>query len=256
VTQHPTYIAMYVLLSSIISFEAWFDNNLGRRKRVLWLISGCILLLAQYFLSSRAGIFVCMILLPLYFVLKFRKTEKLKFALVWIVIIIIALMPVIIKNQRVDYLYSKILNNKTDYERKDDPRFKIWDSSFRIAKANLIFGVGIGDVRTSLAEEYKKIGEEGMANERLNAHNQFIEVLLENGILGLIIFISIFCFMLYLAFLNKNTLYLFFILMTIMFFMFETMLYRLAGVTYFGLFSFLLFYDKSVSDSNDLKVDS
>jgi O-antigen ligase len=81
-----------------------------------------------------------------------------------------------------------------------------------------------------------------MAKERFNAHNQFLEVLLENGIIGLIIFISIFVCMFYIAFSNKNLLYIMFILMTLMFFMFETVLYRLAGVSFFSLFSFLLIH--------------
>jgi O-antigen ligase len=256
ITQHPTYIAMYVLLSSFISFEAWFANSSGSKMRILWLISGGILVVSQYFLSSRAGILSTMILLPLYFLLKFRKTGKSKFAWIWIVIIIIVAIPVVLKNQRVDYLYSKVLNNKTDYDRKDDPRFKIWDSSFKIARENLLFGVGIGDVRASLAAEYKKIGEENMAKERLNAHNQFIEVFVENGLIGLIIFISVFGYMFYLAYLNKNTLYMLFILISILFFMFETMLYRLAGVSFFSLFSFLTYYDKYGIESNETEVQT
>ncbi len=81
-----------------------------------------------------------------------------------------------------------------------------------------------------------------MAKERLNAHNQFLEVLLENGVIGLLIFIIIFAVMLYISFLEKNILYGIFTLMIIMFFMFETVLYRLAGVTFFSLFSFILLY--------------
>jgi O-antigen ligase len=254
VNQHPTYISMYVLLSSIISFEAWFDNNTGIKNKILWLISGVILAVSLFFLSSRAGIIAGMILLPLYFVLKFRESAKSKFAWIWIVVILIVLIPVVLTNQRVDYLYTKLKNNKTDLARKEDPRLKIWDSSFKIAKENLLFGVGIGDVRTSLAAEYTKIGEESMAKEKFNAHNQFIEVLLENGIIGLIIFISILGFMFWLAHSNKNILYAIFLLMIIMFFMFETMLYRLAGVSFFSLFSFLLIHDIPFKELN--KVDS
>jgi O-antigen ligase len=81
-----------------------------------------------------------------------------------------------------------------------------------------------------------------MAKEQFNAHNQFLEVLLENGIIGLVLFISIFVSMFYIGISDKNLLYIMFILMIFMFLLFETVLNRLAGVTFFSFFSMLLCY--------------
>ncbi|HUX57982.1 MAG TPA: O-antigen ligase family protein [Bacteroidales bacterium] len=241
-SQHPSYIAMYVLLATFISFESWFDYSLKFKHRILWLLLGFLLIISQYFLSSRAGILISLVLVPLYFTRKFYILGKRRFAWIWIILVIIVLVPVIAKNQRVDYLYGSFIHKKDDYERKEDPRFLIWKSALKIARQNLLIGVGIGDVRTSLASEYEMIGEEKMAKERFNAHNQFLEILLENGIIGLVLFISIFAVMSYIAISDKNLLYGVFIFMIFMFFMFETVLYRLAGVTFFSLFSFLLLH--------------
>jgi O-antigen ligase len=242
--QHPSYISMYVLLAFFICFESYFDHTLNIRQRILWFVIGLLLLVTQYFLSSRAGILISLILVPLYLIIKLRQLGKSKHVWIWIVIILIAFVPFVIKNQRVDYLFGRIFNNPVGYERKQDPRFTIWKSGIEIAKKNLLFGVGIGDVRTELSLEYQRRGEEQMAIERFNAHNQFLEVLLENGIIGLIIFLSIFSTMIYIAFRTNNLLYLVFIIMILMFFFFETVLYRLAGVSFFSLFSFLLLYAK------------
>lgn len=238
--QHPSYISMYVLLATFICYEAWFDRSLRLKKRILWLVAAFGLLISQYFLSSRAGILISLILIPFYFIYRLSKFKKTRFAWIAVIIIIIALMPLIIKNQRVDYLLGKILNKKADYERKDDPRFKIWKSAYNIFKDNVLLGVGIGDVRTELTKEYIRIGEEKMAGKRLNAHNQYFEVLLESGIIGLLVFLAIFTTMTYIALSERNLLYLLFIVMMLMFFVFESVLYRLAGVTFFSLFSFLL----------------
>jgi O-antigen ligase len=241
-SHHPTYVAIYVLLSVFICFESWFDSSLRLLYRICWLIAGSLLLVTQYFLSSRAGILISLGLVPIYFILKYRELGKRRFSWLWVILVIVVLLPVIVKNQRVDYLLGGVLNKQTDYERKKDPRFLIWESSLKIAKKNLLLGVGIGDVRSELALEYGRIGEDKMANERLNAHNQFLEVLLENGIIGLAIFISIFISMFYIALTERNLLYGLFILMIFMFFLFETVLYRVAGVSFFSLFSFLLIY--------------
>lgn len=242
ISHHPSYISMYVLLSVCICFEAWFDSSLKYKNRIIWLLVGFMLLISQFFLSSRAGILISLILVPFYFIVMLRKRGKIKYAWIGIILIVIVLLPVVVKNQRMDYLFSRILLKSGDYERKEDPRLIIWRSALKIVQKNMFFGVGIGDVRTELAAEYERIGEKEMAKVRYNTHNQFLEVLLENGIIGVVLFLSIFCCMFYIALSDRNLLYGVFILMILMFFLFETVLYRLAGVSFFTLFSFLLIH--------------
>jgi O-antigen ligase len=241
-SQHPTYISMYVLISSFICFESYFDLSVRFLRRIFWLILGILLSISQYFLSSRAGILTCLILIPLYLIVKFKQYGKRKYAWIWIVLVFISILPFIVKNQRVDYFLGRFSQNQTDYVRKEDPRIKIWKSSFEVARKHMFLGVGIGDVRTQLSLEYTRIGEDQMARIKYNAHNQFLEVLVENGIIGLLIFVSIFLCMICLAWKDSNLLYFMFILISFMFFLFETVLYRLAGVSFFAFFSFLLIY--------------
>lgn len=243
-SQHPSYISMYVLLSVFICFETWFEYSVKSMRRFCWLVLGLMLLICQYFLSSRAGILASLVLVPVYLIIRFRKSAKFKYSWIWIVLIIVALSLVIVKNQRVDYLIGRVIN-KHDFDRKQDPRFLIWKASVEIARNNGLLGVGIGDVRTELAKQFEKHGEKDMAKERLNAHNQFIEILLENGLIGLVLFLVLFGYMIFIAFSEKNLIYGLFILMMFNFFMFETVLYRLSGITFFSLFSFLLLHVKS-----------
>lgn len=255
INKHPSYVAMYALLSCFICFETWFNFSFRFRIRIFWLAIGILLLISQYFLSSRAGIVISLILIPFYYIVKLRKLGKIKFYWILIVVVIITLIPVILKNPRMDYSFGRILNTQVNYERKEDPRFKIWAASFNVVKNNILLGVGIGDVRTELATEYARIGEENMAKERFNAHNQFLEVLIETGIIGFLLFMSIFACMIYIALIEKNIIYGLFILMIIMFFMFETVLYRIAGVTFFSIFSFLLLYVNNLMPEKDALND-
>jgi len=250
IDHHPTYIAMYVMLSAFICFEAWYDYTIKTSVRILWLVLGVLLIITQYFLSSRSGILISLVLVPVYFIFKFKNSGKFKYAWLGIPVILIALIPLILKNQRVDYLFGKVFNKQEGYERKDDPRLTIWKSALKISQKNLVIGVGIGDVRAVLTSEYERTGENQMAAERFNAHNQFIEVLLENGIVGLAIFAAIFALMIYVSFVAKNLLYGVFIIMMLIFFMFESVLYRLAGVSFFPLFAFLLLYYPSQKRNN------
>jgi O-antigen ligase len=126
--------------------------------------------------------------------------------------------------------------------RRQDERLIVWKSAMQIIKNHPIIGVGIGDVRTELVKEYIRIGEDKLEKERLNAHNQFLEVLLEDGLVGFSFFLLVFGSLIFIAINEKNLMLGLFIIMIIIFFMFETVLYRLAGVSFFSLFSFLLLH--------------
>jgi len=138
-------------------------------------------------------------------------------------------------------LFSEQASNKSSR----DPRFLIWKSAIKIAGDKPLIGVGIGDARNELTKEYISLGKEEMIKERLNAHNQFLEVLLESGITGLIFFLTIFVLMFYIAVKDRNLVYGTFTILVFMFFIIESILYRFAGVSFFSLFSFLLIHFKS-----------
>jgi O-antigen ligase len=201
-----------------------------------------MLLVSLYFISSRAGILAGILLIPVYFFIRLRKLKRSRLTFLVILAALTVSFPLLLKNQRVQYLYDKLTRQETVGENKQEPRMIIWKSSFRLIKENILFGVGIGDVRNELANDYEDLGEEDMAQKRLNAHNQFIEVLLENGIIGLVLFLVILSFMTYFAVKDKNLIYGMFLFIILLFFMFETILYRFAGVSFFALFSFLLLY--------------
>lgn len=240
-SHHPSYVSMYFLLAAFIAFEAWFDRTLKQKIRYLWIIIGTLLLITLYFLSSRVWIFISLFLIPFYFIRKYIKLGKRKSSWIVILLIIIGFLPIVLKNQRLEYLYDGLFHKEINNEKQKDPRLKIWKSVFEIFhNKNILIGVGIGDVKEVLVDEYKRIGEVAMAKERFNAHNQYLEILLENGIIGLAIFLALLVTMIYISFSEKNILYGLFTAMMIVFFIFETVLKRFPGVSFFSLFSFLL----------------
>jgi O-antigen ligase len=237
---HPSYLAMYVLFSAFITFEAGFQNMSGQISRIFWFASGLFLIVSLYFISSRAGILGGILVIPVYFYIRLRNRKGSKLTLLTILAALIISIPLLLKNQRVQYLYDRFTRQETVGENRQEPRMIIWKSSFRLIKKNILLGVGIGDVRNELVSEYENLGEAEMAQKRLNAHNQFIEVFLENGIIGLTLFLFLLSLMVYIALKDKNLIYGIFLFIILLFFMFETILYRLAGVSFFALFSFLL----------------
>jgi O-antigen ligase len=252
VNQHPSYTAMYVILSAFIALESWFNENLRIAVRAIWLVISIFLIVSIYFLSSRSGIICILFLGPIYIFYKLNTKAKKKGIVIGIFILIFssAIFTLIHSNERVKSGLDSISNGSLKQTAIHDGRILIWKSALKIIRNNLIFGVGIGDVKTELMKEYIKSGNQDLIEKRYNAHNQFLEVLLEDGIIGLFFLVVMIGFMLRTTFIKKNILYGIFLTIIIVFFMFETVLYRLAGVSFFSLFSFLLIHLNSVSSNS------
>jgi O-antigen ligase len=239
---HPSYLAMYIVISVLISFEALFDNTVTHFKKGIWISMIIIFILVLYLLSARAGILAGIIIFPIYFLLKlYARLPK------WIILIVlfamVALLVALAKtNNRVSLSITNVSKEKIGETLKSDPRLLIWKSAFGVVRKNLIFGVGTGDATMELKEEFMARGYIDGYYDNLNAHNQFLEILLENGLIGFILFLTVLGYMINIALKRKNILLGLFVVGSVIFFIFETMLNRLAGVSFFALFSFLLIY--------------
>lgn len=244
---HPSYLSLFIVLSIFIALESFFLQGNNIKKRISWLFTAFFLIASVYFASSRAGILALIVLLPVYFLSKIINHGERKYS--WVILIAAALISLFLiqKNEKVNGLMERVtVANIFKNKNTVDNRLLIWKSAFEIISDNPILGVGIGDVRDELVQEYEKIGASDLIAERYNAHNQFIEICLESGIIGILLFLWIFVQMILIAFRERNLLYGIFIIMMIIFFMFETTLYRLAGVTFFSLFSFFLLHNAFV----------
>jgi O-antigen ligase len=239
---HPSYLSVYVILSVFIGFETLFDKSIGLSKKIFWIILVITCLISVYLLSSRAGFIAILIMAPLYFLLKFKDRVISWILYITVSFLVAGFIIVAGTNERFSNDLEKISSDTLESAIQQDVRFTIWKSALSLFRQNPISGVGTGDASSELKKEFKSLGYENGYYDDLNAHNQFIEILLENGVIGLILFLSIIGYMIFIAWSDRNILYGLFIILTIIFFLFETVLNRQAGVTFFPLFAFLLIY--------------
>jgi O-antigen ligase len=239
---HPTYLSMYIVISILISLETLFDSSVKFFRKVFWMSGIIVFLTVLYLLSSRAGILAAIIVIPLYFIFKYYKKSSKWIILVFLLIITVVFVKIAKTNSKVQSSIEGITNENFNETLKNDERLLIWKSAVGVIKQNMFLGVGTGDASVELKREFLKRGYVKGFYENLNAHNQFLEILLENGLIGLILFLSILGYMAYIAISRQNILSGLFLIMMIIFFMFETILNRLAGITFFPMFSFLLMH--------------
>ena len=195
----PAYMGWFCLLSMIIAFKKLESSSI-KTKGILY---ACIVLMTlMIFLLSIRLVIVCWFVVALYFFI--RITQKLlnKILLVTtsvLILIISGLGISPVKRQWNDFfdLSAKttiILDQDSSLGRSWDGkalRIAIWKCSADILKDHLLIGVGTGDVQDSLqmAYENRKFYFASRYN-RYNAHNEYLQITLANGLPGILILLS------------------------------------------------------------------
>jgi len=127
-------------------------------------------------------------------------------------------------------------------------RIKKWANALECFNENPIIGFGVGDSKERLLEQYKKNKFYLGFYNKYNAHNQYLDTLLQTGIIGFIPLIMIFIF----AYKNSfNKMYL--LLVTNIFligFLTESMLSRQSGIISFCFFLIMLSTYNFKNDEN------
>lgn len=191
---------------------------------LFFLFAGILLL------SSRAGIgsaFI-FILFTVFVYLRTKKRFFLKFCLITFGLILFGLS--LISTTRLD----KTLYLKEHAETKET-RLEMWDANLKLSAERIIFGFGIGDVDSVRNEKYNEVKMFEAAKHNLNAHNQYLESLLNGGLVLFLSLISLLLIPFIQSSIDKNYLLTFFIVIIGFNFLFESMLERFQGV-------FFLFY--------------
>jgi len=116
-------------------------------------------------------------------------------------------------------------------------RLIYWKSGFQIIKDNVLFGVGIGDLESSLKEVYKQTILKKEYQKR--PHNMFLTTWMACGILGVLSLVLCLIHFVYLGVYEKSYLSVIFALILVVTMMLEDSLETQVGSAFFGLFAAL-----------------
>lgn len=200
-TIHVIYAGTYIGTAILILISL-------RDKRInliIKLASISFLLFTLIFITSRGPlIYLSIVLVVFYFKSYLQKPKQL------IILCASALLGIFLifqipfaRDKFADTLSSlKLLNESHLTERganyhKSNLRFQFWSSAQNRIKESPIFGYGTGDAQLELRKEYIKEGLSEYLN--YNAHNQYLQTLLEQGLVGIITLLIPFMLILFFA---------------------------------------------------------
>jgi len=195
----PVLMSLFCLLAIIIAFEK-VATTFSKTKWLLYILIG-IMTLMIFLLSIRLMI-VCWFLIVLYFFMTIIKQSLHKIILIALAIsiIIISAFTIPSVNRQWNELFDFSANSTIALDKDSSLnkswggkalRVAIWKCSADILKKNWLIGVGTGDVQDSLQRAYenREFYFASMYN-KYNAHNEYLQITLANGLPGLLILLS------------------------------------------------------------------
>ena len=168
---HPNSYAFYLL---IIIVTIFIYNQKYRRDKFFYLI-GAVALLELYFTYTRsAWLGMALMVVSYVFLSDISFNKKISFG---ILLIILSIPIYNLTYQR----FANVLSGSME-ESSLATRLYIWKGMFTIYKERPVIGYGIGSFKY-----YSDI----VLNWRIEAHNDYLRLLFETGIIGLLAYLGI-----------------------------------------------------------------
>lgn len=202
---HTTYFSMYLLVTFVIILQEKLPfKNL---KSTLTTI-GILLFISfiAYLLGSKIVLF-CFLLAWGFFAYRLLKLLKPQTAFgilgfcTLALILWVSLFKVNLNRYRgiSDWQpknYADMRNELDQREEYDASRWTtisfrvaLWQSGWQVLKENPWFGVGIGDMQDSMMEEYRARNFQKALLDKSKLHNTFLDIGVESGLIGIILFL-------------------------------------------------------------------
>ena len=183
------YLGLLCTFSLIFVFERLLKN---RKKLNLFL--ALFFVFFVFLIAGRIAV-VSVLFIIIYYVFTFLKSYMRYVAV--LLILLLTSVVVLTNNNLSQRIFHSDDNFRTSYFEKiemHEPRFLIWKYSFEILKqTNLITGNGYSKTTEKLVNKYNNIPQQKkknwFINKEFNTHNQYLDILISQGILAGLLFL-------------------------------------------------------------------
>jgi O-antigen ligase len=241
---HATYLSIYFSLTTIFLIQEFVQSEI--RNRIFIGISVIVLMAALFFLASRTSIIalatIIAFVFPAYFVKKKEPYFLALFVLLILSIVVGSQSGYMKKRFSTEFAGDITLDKK--YTANDpEPRIMRWKCAIEIISKKPLLGHGAGDEIPLLLDAYKKNNMMVSLKEEFNTHNQYLSILIKNGIVGLIAFLAMLIYFFRLAIKQKDFIYFSFLTIIAIGLFTENIIDANKGIFFFAFFNTLLGYN-------------
>ena len=259
---HATYYSMYLIFSLFILYYLYFKY--AKPSLTFTLFTAVVTVFFSvliYLLAIRSVIFffTCAVLAAIIYYV--YRTRNIKFGIGMLVAFFLLVFFAFRENEVLKEKFFQILENY-QYELSKDhiegyngltTRLAQWESSLSIVRKHPVFGVGPADVQAHLQKIYLENYLLYSYRNQFNAHSQYVQTCLGLGFIGLAVFVASLLVAGVRAMLEKNLLYLGFVVLFSFCCITESMLYVQKGLVFYSFFTSLFLFQmmgKGVTGNN------
>lgn len=174
--------ARYFTIATLFAFHLWFVSDKKFLPRSFLITSVIILVIGVFWTYSRSAMLLLIIASGLFMFLYPNNRSLIAFVLLFIFLIIVIVLPKEILGRF--NAISGSVQNETDTVGL---RYDLWKNAIRMWLDYPLYGIGIGQFRYNV-RHYQLFDRQGHPMPNVGAHNMYLQVLAENGIVGFMLF--------------------------------------------------------------------
>ncbi len=235
---HPSYLGLYSLLSLAILFF-----NKIKIKNGLKIVLYLILIVNILFLNARILflLFGVLVIIKVYSIKSTRIKVIIFLSFVFFTIVgLVFLQNTYIFKKLIKGSFWELSKNKDTHNTTEkypsDPRLVRWKSAIEGTKNHRIIGSGIGTEMDVLLPMYKKNKLVVSHYRKFNTHNQYLYYLITTGVVGLILFLYLLLYNIFISVKNKDLIMFYFFTMLFFISLVENVMYRNAGFIFIAIY--------------------
>ncbi|SFC27101.1 O-antigen ligase [Flexibacter flexilis DSM 6793] len=239
---HRGYVALHTGLS--ILFLLFFTEKTNTKN----ILIASYLLVFTFFLNARIAIIGLMLIAVIYSIMAILNKNKK--AILFVIVGLLSMICVLFGSEKLSHMtkqlftlnFENVTPQTVDEYNSIEIRYFIWKSAIATIQESPVWGYGAGAGNDALANYYNKSNFTLGQRDNYNAHNQYLQAMLDAGIMGLIVLISWFVYMLIFAYKHKSIFYFFFVLYIAVNCLAENIFSIQKGIVFFAFFNSIIFF--------------
>ena len=249
------YLGFFIVISILLLLERLIKTS-NKKTKYVFLLLIVFFLISLFFIASRSAIAITFLTLLSSIIYLIKNKYRIGFLLITPIVFL-----VIISNNKTlskRFLYSDDLTRNSFIEKikTHEPRYDIWKFSTQIFNEHTpyLFGIGTYETQQMLIKKYKLMPIEKRKNwfieRNFNTHNQYLDIIISYGSIGLILFLLLLKEVISLVYKNIYSVNL--IISLILFLMIENIFHRQLGSFIFALTIVLALYLNDLNNEKNI----
>ena len=232
------YLGFFIVISIILLLERYSKIS-NKKAKYIYLFLLVFFLISLFLIASRSAIAIAFLALTSSIIYNIKNKYRIGFLLTAFIIFLAIILNSKTLSKRFLYSDDSIRTSFTEKIKTHEPRYDIWKFSTQIFKEEKPYFFGIGTFRTQelLVSKYQLMPIDKRKNwfieRNFNTHNQYLDIVLSYGIIGLFVFLFFLKEIIVLCYKNIYSANL--ILSLVLFLLIENVFHRQLGSFIFAL---------------------